>query len=147
MLIFLQCKLNIIFMIYAGGHTPMDKKKIKEGVSIKEIEGFTKKHRFEVFFCLAFLLSCFFSFVFFSGWNVILMAIGGILGILFPEKIDSGLKRCSSFFLKQEDLTQLVLGIAGLIVAIFLPILTFFTLGLCGGRKIKELSEGPLPPK
>jgi hypothetical protein len=123
----------------------MDEKKPKEGISIKEIESFTKKHRFEMFFSLAFLLSCFFSFVFFSGWSVVLMSIGGILGILFPEKIDVILKKVSLFCYKQEDLTQLVLGGAGLILAIFLPPVVFFSLGVFGGRKAKQLSEGPIP--
>lgn len=31
----------------------MDGNKIKEGVSVKEIENFAKKHRFEVFFLLS----------------------------------------------------------------------------------------------
>lgn len=125
----------------------MNEKKYKEGVSVKELESFAKKHRFEVFFCLAFLLSCFFSFVFFSGWSVILMAIGGILGVVFPAQTDGILKRCSLFFHKQEDLTQLILGVAGLVIAIFLPLIIFFALGACGGKQINILSESPMSKK
>jgi hypothetical protein len=35
----------------------------KKGVSVKEIEEFTKKHRYEVFFCALFVLTCIFSLV------------------------------------------------------------------------------------
>jgi len=46
----------------------------KEGVSVKEIEEFAKKHRFEVFFCLMFLFACVFGLVgmFRPGWSILL---------------------------------------------------------------------------
>ena len=98
----------------------MDMKK-KEGVSIKEIEFFTKKHQLEVFFCLLFVLTCFFSFVFFGpGWAVVLSVIGCLIGIVF----------------KQERTTQLVLGAVGLIIAVFLPPIIFFLVGLHGGKSM-----------
>lgn len=123
----------------------MDEQKQKTGVSVKEIETFTKKHRFEVFFCLSLILSCFFSFVFFDGWSTVLAAAGGILGIIFPVKIAGFIKRFALFFHKQEDLTQLILGIAGLVLSVFLPILTFFILGVCGGIYLEQLAETLLP--
>ncbi len=119
----------------------MDAKKIKDGVSVKEIEGFAKKHRFVLFFCLALLLSCLFNFVFFVGWSMVFGAIGGILGALFPKKIESIFQGSSSFFAKQEEVTQLILSIAGLILAIFLPILTFLVLGAAGGKHLQSLAE------
>lgn len=126
----------------------MDPNKIKEGVSVKEIENFTKKHRFEVFFCLSFLLACFFSFVFFSTWSLILAAAGGILGVLMPAKAEGALRKVFLFFFKQEQTTQLILGIVGLILSIFLPLLTFFVLGLFGGKHLHQaasetFSQGP----
>jgi uncharacterized membrane protein len=35
---------------------------------------------------------------------------------------------------KQENVTQLILGCVGLILAIFLPLLIFLALGLAGGK-------------
>ena len=35
----------------------MDEEKKKEGVSVKELEGYAKKNRFEIFFCILFVLS------------------------------------------------------------------------------------------
>ena len=118
----------------------MDAKKLKEGVSVKEIEGFAKKHRFALFFCLALLLSCLFNFVFFVGWSMVFGAAGGILGALFPQKIQKIFQGASCFFRKQEDLTQLVLTIVCLVLAIFLPILTFLTLGAAGGKYLQGLA-------
>lgn len=119
----------------------MDEKKPKTGVSVKEIEAFTKKHRFEVFFCLSLILSCFFSFVFFEGWGTVATAVGGILGIIFPTKVAELIQRFAHFFHKQEELTQLILGIAGLVLSVFLPILTFLVIGACGGKYLHQLSE------
>ncbi|MES2200343.1 MAG: hypothetical protein V4489_09290 [Chlamydiota bacterium] len=123
----------------------MDEQKPKTGVSVKEIETFTKKHRFEVFFCLSLILSCFFSFVFFDGWGTVATAVGGILGILFSTKIAELIQRFAMFFNKQEDLTQLILGIAGLVLSVFLPILTFLVIGTCGGIYLHQLTDTIFP--
>lgn len=123
----------------------MDEKKPKTGVSVKEIETFTKKHRFEVFFCLSLILSCFFNFVFFDGWGTVAAAVGGILGILFSSKVAELIQRFALFFHKQEDLTQLILGIAGLVLSVFLPILTFLVIGSCGGIYLQQLTGKIFP--
>lgn len=115
----------------------MDDKKMKEGMSIREIESFAKNHRFEVFFCIAFILACFFSFVMFgTGWAIIAAAIGAIIGVLMPLKILSFGKTVCHFFFKQEKTTQMVLAIVCLILAIFLPFLFFLLLGLHGGKDL-----------
>jgi hypothetical protein len=117
----------------------MDGNKSKEGVSVKEIEAFAKKHRFEVFFCLAFILACLFTFVLWGpGWSVIAATIGAIIGILFVGKITHLSKMIFSFTFKQEPTIQLVIGIVGLILAIFLPPLFFLLLGLHGGKDMQH---------
>ncbi|MGC1877827.1 MAG: hypothetical protein WA347_00205 [Rhabdochlamydiaceae bacterium] len=117
----------------------MDGNKSKEGVSVKEIEAFAKKHRFEVFFCLAFILACLFTFVLWGpGWSVIGATIGAIIGILCVEKITQLSKMTFSFTFKQEPTIQLVLGLVGLVLAIFLPPLFFLILGLHGGKDLNH---------
>lgn len=117
----------------------MNGNKSKEGVSVKEIEAFAKKYRFEVFFCLAFVLACFFTFVLWGpGWSVIAATIGVIIGVLFAEKMTRFSKTVFSFVFKQESTIQLVLGIVGLILAIFLPPLFFLLLGLHGGKEMHQ---------
>lgn len=113
----------------------MDGDKSKEGVSVKEIEAFAKKHRFEVFFCLAFVLACFFTFVLWGpGWSIIAAAVGAIIGVLLVGKITSLSKMVFSFIFKQDPTIQLVLGIVALVLAIFIPPLYFLLLGLHGGK-------------
>ncbi len=118
----------------------MDGNKPKEGVSVKEIEAFVKNHRLEVFFCLAFILACFFTFVLWGpGWSIVAGGVGAILGVLLPVKVGNLSKMTFSFVFKQEMTIQLVLGIVGLILAIFIPPLYFLILGLYGG---KDLARG-----
>src|ERR1700733_12890129 len=100
----------------------MDGNKPKEGVSVREIEEFTKKHRFEVFFCLAFILACLFTFVMWgAGWSVVAATIGAVVGILLEGQVANFGKAAFRFVFKQEQTTQLVLGIVFLVLAVFLP--------------------------
>ena len=114
----------------------------KEGVSVKEIEDFARKHRFEVFFCLFFVLGCIFSFYSFfkPGWSIVLAMVGGVLSVVLPVKVDTLLKKMAQFLFKQETTLQLVLGVVGLIIAIFLPLLVFLLLGLYGGRYMYQIA-------
>jgi uncharacterized membrane protein YjjP (DUF1212 family) len=116
----------------------MEKKPgIKEGIKIQELEKFTKKYRFEVFFCLAFILASFFSFIFFgAAWSIYLTGLGGILGMWLPTRIEKFGHFTLQFIFKQEKITQIVLAVVGLIFSIFLPPLIFFFLGLMGGKDI-----------
>lgn len=119
----------------------MEQEKKKEGVSVKEIEEYAKKHRYEVVFILAFVLACFFSFVFFgTGWGIILAAVGGIVGILLPSKAEMFGSKMFAFVHKQEYVTQLILGVVLLIISVFLPFVTFLLLGLFGGVKLRQQS-------
>ncbi|SRR5581483_4196692 len=126
----------------------MDKNKPKEGVSIREIEEFTKKHRFEVFFCLAFILACLFAFVIWgAGWSVITATIGAVIGILFPGKVANFSIATFRFVFRQEQTTQLVLGIVFLVLAIFLPPLYFLLLGLHGGKDLHRFANEHSHPR
>ena len=108
----------------------------KKGVSVKEIEEFTKKHRYEVFFCALFVLTCIFSIFgrFGGGWSIFFAMGGAVLGIIFPTKTDSLLKMVFRFIFKQDKTIQIVLGAVSLILAIFLPFVIFLVVGLIGGR-------------
>jgi len=111
----------------------MDTKKIKEGLSVKEIEGFAKTYRFALFCCVALVLAWIFSFVFFEGWSIFCAVLGGLLGVVLTKKVEDFLKKVVAFVRKQEELTQLVLGGASLVLSVFLPFLLFFVLGACAG--------------
>jgi hypothetical protein len=120
----------------------MDENK-KEGVSVKEIEEFAKKHRFEVFFCLMFFLACIFGLVgmFRAGWSIFLAMAGGALGVILPMKMDHLLKRTFHFVFKQDTTMLIVLGVVALLLACILPFLVFLVVGVAGGRAIHQLSN------
>jgi hypothetical protein len=111
----------------------------KDGVSVREIENFAKNNRFKLFLCLAFLLACFFSFVFFTAWSIILGAVGGIIGVLLPAKVASFSKKTKDFCEKQESTTQLILGCVVLVLSVFLPPLIYLVLGAAGGKQLEGL--------
>jgi uncharacterized membrane protein len=115
----------------------MEEKK-KDGVSVREIEDFAKKHRFEVFFCLMFFLAFIFgAFGFFkSFWSIAAFMGGAIVGVLFAVKVEGMLKKMLNFVFKHDSTMQLVLGIIGLVLAIFIPFLVFLVTGLAGGRML-----------
>ncbi len=114
----------------------------KKGVSVKEIEEFTKKHRYEVFFCVLFLLSCIFGIVgyFKPAWNIFCAMAGGILGVIFPNKVESSLKVVFNFVFGQEKTIQIVLGVVGIILAVFIPFVIFLAIGLIGGRTMNIMA-------
>lgn len=116
----------------------MDGDKTKEGVSVKEIESYVKKHRFEVFLCAGFFLASFFSFLsyFSPGWSIIAAGVGAIVGALFSGKVAHLSKMAMGFLFKQEGTTQLILGIVFLIIAVFIPWIIFLKIGLHGGKDI-----------
>lgn len=112
----------------------------KEGVSVKEIEDFARKYRFEVFFGLLFILGAVFSFFSFfsSAWSILMAAVGGCLSVAFPMKADALMKKAFQFLFKQESTLQLVLAVVGLVIAVFLPVAIFFLMGLFGGRSMYQ---------
>ena len=114
----------------------------KKGMSVKEIEEFTKKHRYEVFFCALFLLSCIFGIVgyFRPSWNIFCAMAGGILGVIFPNMVESFLKTVFKFVFGQDKTIQIVLGVVGLILAIFVPFVVFLVVGLIGGRTMNIMA-------
>ena len=119
----------------------MSENKLKDGVSIKEIEAFTKKHRFEVILCAAFILACLFSFVMWgTGKSIIAATLGSVGGILLSARVEAYSKKAFHFIFNQEKTTQLVLGGVFLVLAIFLPPLYFLLLGLHGGKSIHHMA-------
>lgn len=120
----------------------MDGEKRKEGVSIKEMEFFAKKHRFEFFFCFFFILASLFSLVFWGTvLSVFLTAVGGIIGIFIPHQVEHFSKRAVFFVLKQENTTQLIIAIAVLILTIFLAPFVFIIIGTQAGKAFINLTR------
>ncbi len=112
----------------------MDEKE-KDGMSVRDIEGYAKRYRFEIFFCLLYIFASLFTLIFWgAAISVFLTGLGGILGALFPHKIAMFSKKTSAFIYRHDKTTQLIIGIAALAAAIFVAPLIFLITGLQGGR-------------
>lgn len=110
--------------------------KLKEGISVQEIEGFARKHTTEVFSVLALLIaavSSIFDFFTGAGMTITFLTVGTILAIFFPAPAEKGLKQLYHFTYKQEKTTEIILGSVKIVVAIFLPFLYFGLVGLLAG--------------
>jgi hypothetical protein len=115
--------------------------KSKEGLSIKEIEAYAKRHRFEVFFGLIFILACLFTFAMWgAGWSIICATVGALIGIFFSARVEHFSKITFQFVFRHETGTQLVLAIVALILTIFIPPLYFLILGLHGGKSLRHFA-------
>ncbi len=110
--------------------------KLKDGVSVQEVEDFARKYTIEVFTILAIVIGSISSmYDFFTGpkLTIVFLAIGIILGILFPVPVEKGLKQFYGFAFKQEKMTQIIIGVVKIIVALFIPFILFGMIGLLAG--------------
>ena len=120
----------------------MDEEKKKEGVTVKEIEGYAKRHRFEIFFCILFILASLFTLIFWGPTlSIFLTGIGAIISIFIPGKVDQIARKMANMVLTKEGTTQIIIGIVALIIAIFLAPIVFLWLGLHAGRSIIQLAK------
>jgi len=110
--------------------------KLKAGVSVQEIENFTRKHLTEVMTVVALVIAAASSaWDFFVGPRlaILFFTLGTVLAIFFPVPIERGLNRIYGFAYKQETTTQIVLGAVKIVVAIFIPFVLFGVFGLLAG--------------
>lgn len=110
--------------------------KIKEGVSVQEVEDFARKYTTEVFSALAIVIAGISSmYDFFSGpkLTILFTVVGLIVGVFFPAPVERGLKQFYSFSYKQEKMTQIVLGCVKIVAGLFIPFILFGAVGLLAG--------------
>jgi hypothetical protein len=94
-----------------------------------------KKYRFEVFFCGAFILATVFSKIFdLMGYCILLTAIGAVLGMVLPSFAEKILHSILSYVCKQERVTQIIIGVILLAIAVILSPLIFLMIGLFSGK-------------
>lgn len=110
--------------------------KIKEGVSVQEVEDFARKYTTEVFSVLAIIIGSISSmYSFFTGakMTIAFIAIGVVVAIFYPAPVEKGLKQFYSFAFKQEKTTQMILGLVKIVVGLFIPFILFGFVGLLAG--------------
>ncbi len=125
----------------------MEENKNKEGISVKELEGFVKKYRCEVFLVAMFVLACIFGLglIWSPYWSVLFAALGGVIGAILPQMVVRVSTSMLGFVLKQDQNTQLILAGVILVLSILVCPLVFLLMGLHAGKTlhlaIKEISS------
>ena len=110
--------------------------KLKDGVSVDELEGFARKHTTELFSVIAMIIGAISSsYDFFTGpkLTILFLTLGALVAVFFPAPVEKGLKQLYSFTFKQDKMTEIILGVVKIVVAIFIPFLYFGLLGLLAG--------------
>ena len=74
-------------------------------------------------------------------WAIFAATAGAVLGVLMPSKVGALCQKTFQFFFKQEQTTQLVLAIVGLILSIFIPPLIFLLMGMHGGKDLHKMAN------
>ena len=118
--------------------------KLKEGISVHEVESFARKHTSEVFTLVALVVGSVSSiFDFFTGpsMTILFLAAGFAAGMLFTEQMDRGLKQLFHFTEKQEKTTRMIIGGVKIVVGIFIPFVLFGVYGLLGGSSYNYFSR------
>jgi hypothetical protein len=111
-------------------------KKLKEGLSIQELESLTRKYLHEMLFILAIFIASISSiFDFFIGpmWTLTFLGLSSMISVAFPEASSKILKAIYHFYHKQERTIQIIIGSVRIIFALFLPFVLFIELGILAG--------------
>lgn len=108
----------------------------KEGLSLEELEHFATQHTTEIFSFFAFVIAVVSSaFHFFTGPKIAIffLAIGALAALFSFTTVERWLKQFYCFTIKQEKMTEIVLGCVKIVVAIFVPFFFFLLIGLLAG--------------
>ncbi|MFA5250873.1 MAG: hypothetical protein WC371_05650 [Parachlamydiales bacterium] len=124
--------------------------KIKEGVSVEELETFARKYTTEVFLILAVIIatiSSIFDFFTGPGWSLSFTGIGAILSLAFPETIVKIQRKILDLIAKPEKSMQITVGIVRLIIALFIPFFLFAEMGFLAGLGFHRYMRHSAMPK
>ena len=121
-----------------------EKDKNKDGVSMREIEGFARRYAYEGFSALAIVIatiSAIFDFFSGSGWSLLFCGVAAAVTLFFYQKIKETLHKFYGFITKQEKSTLIIIGVVRLIIALFLPFVIFASLGFLAGISYVDMSR------
>lgn len=118
--------------------------RFKEGVSVEEIEKFARKYTNEVFIILSLIIATISSiFGFFTGpsWSVFFMGLLTIIGLAMPDQVGAFVKKIIKLQSRAEKTLMVVIGIARIIFAIFIPFILFAELGILAGYAFHTIAK------
>lgn len=106
-----------------------------KGHSVKQIENYAIKHKYEVVFGITFILMTIFSIALdFKNWVIILIGIGAIVGVLLPIKVDKAIAKSLQFMFGADKILQIVFAIILFVLAVFVSPLIGFIVGVMAGK-------------
>ena len=120
--------------------------KIKDGVSVHELETFARKYTVETFVILSIIIAAISStasFFMSAGWSLVFAGLGAIVSLALPEKVRKIEKLYFKFVTKQEKSSQIAIGIVQIAVALFIPFVVFAQVGLLSGISFHHYSHFP----
>jgi cation transport ATPase len=123
---------------------PSLKDKLKEGISVQDLETFARRYTHELFLILAIIIasiSSMFHFFMSPSWAISFAALATVVSIGFPEQMSRFQKPIFSFLYKQEKSMLMIIGIVRLIVALFLPFVIFTEIGMLAGMAFHHLQK------
>ena len=118
--------------------------KLKEGVSVEEIEKFARKYTNEMFLILSLIIATVSSvFGFFTGpsWSLFFAGLLAIVGIALPDQVGMVLNKLSKLQMQSEKSATIIIGIVRLVLSIFIPFVLFAELGLLAGHAFHSITR------
>jgi uncharacterized membrane protein len=118
--------------------------KLKEGVSVEEIEKFARRYTPEVFIIISMIIATISSvFGFFTGpsWSLIFSGLCLVVTIVLPDPIEKMFNKFQSFLVNQNKTTLIIIGIVRIILAIFIPFILFTEMGFLAGIAFHSSSK------
>lgn len=106
-----------------------------KGHSVKQIENYAIKHKYEVVFGITFILMTIFSIALdVKNWVIILIGVGAIVGVLLPIKVDNAIAKSLQFMFGADKILQIVFAIILFVLAVFVSPLIGFIVGVMAGK-------------
>jgi hypothetical protein len=118
--------------------------KLKEGVSVQELENLARKYTVEGFLIFSIIIATISSiFGFFTGygWSLLFAGLGAISSIAFPEAMGKFIKKLFKLVTRQEKAAQIAIGIVRVVLALFIPFILFAEIGILAGSAFHHFSH------
>ncbi len=120
------------------------KEKLKEGISVREIETFARKYTVEGFLIFSIIIATFSSiFGFFTGygWSLFFAGLGAIASIAFPAAMMNFEKKLFKLLTREEKVAQIAIGVVRIVLALFIPFVIFAEIGILAGSAFHHYSR------
>lgn len=108
----------------------------KGGFTVGEIEGKMRKYGLEISLCVMFVLTAIFLNIWGGSmlfWAILLSMLCAIVGVLVPKAVHKAMSQALRFVYR-EKVTSIVVVVVGILLSIFLPIVTLGIVGLFAGK-------------